>query len=626
MFVEIAHYAYVLALFMAAVQAVAGLMPLKPAAPALAARSALAVFGLCALAFAGLEYAYVTSDFSVVNVTLNSHSLKPLVFKIAGVWGNHEGSMLLWILMLAAFGALVAAMPDMADAELRRRAVGVQGLISVGFIAFSLITSNPFLRTDMPPLDGNSLNPVLQDLGLAFHPPTLYLGYVGFSSVFSLAAAGLINGRIDQAWARTIKPFVALAWLALSAGIAMGAKWAYYELGWGGWWFWDPVENASLLPWLAGTALLHSLLVLEARGALKRWTVLLSVLAFSLSLLGTFLVRSGVLSSVHAFAVDPLRGTFILCLLAFYCGGAFALYAVRAPSLKTVRLFTPVSREGGIVANNLFLVAMTATVLTGTLYPLVMGALGLGQISVGAPYYNATVVMMAIPLFVLMGAGGFLPWKRAGRWLFLKPLAFCAAATLLAAACSGIDGFLPMLGFGVSVWVMLTSLTLAWQSRKNFTLKTLAMVMGHFGLGLAIIGMLGTMIWKSEDIRVLKPGDTYTVGRHTLRFDGVKDVFGPNYGATEATLTLQNGETLHPQKRWYPVSESETTEAAIRLRALDDLYVVLGDQDVKAGPDAWVIRTTVHPLVDTLWGGFALVVLSGLAMLGYAFRQRKAAA
>jgi len=625
MIVEIGHFAFILALAAAIIQAVSGLMPRDSlAASAIAARASMALLGLIMLAFAGLEYAYITSDFSVLNVIMNSHSLKPLVYKIAGVWGNHEGSMLLWILMLTVFGALIATLPTIDDPLLRRRALGVQGLLATGFIAFSLFTSNPFLRTDMPPLDGNSLNPVLQDLGLAFHPPTLYLGYVGFSSVFSLAAAALLTGQVDNNWARIVKPFVALAWLSLSAGIAMGSKWAYYELGWGGWWFWDPVENASLLPWLTGTALLHSLLVLEARGALKRWTILLAVVSFSLSLLGTFLVRSGVLSSVHAFAVDPLRGTFILMLLSVYCGGAFSLYALRAPMLKTIRLFTPVSRESGIVVNNMILVTMAATVLTGTLYPLLMDALGLAQLSVGAPYYNATVVMMAIPLFILMGAGPMLPWKRPGRWLFVRPLGLCAVIAIAATLISGIKGALPMVGFGTAVWVMASSLSILWVARKNITLKTLAMSLGHFGLGLAVIGMMGTMLWKTEDIRVLNPGDTYTVGRYDLRFDGVRDVFGPNYGASEATITL-GAETLHPQKRWYPVSESETTESAIRLTALDDLYIVLGERDLKFGPDAWVIRTTIHPFVSTLWAGFSLVVLSGLCMLGYSFKRKRAA-
>jgi cytochrome c-type biogenesis protein CcmF len=534
--------------------------------------------------------------------------MKPLLYKIAGLWGNHEGSMLLWILMLTLFGAFIALAPHINDALLRQRALGVQGLLCVGFMAFSLFTSNPFLRTLDIPADGNSLNPVLQDPGLAFHPPTLYLGYVGFSSVFSFAAAGLLLGRVDQAWARCVKPFVVLAWLALSAGIALGSKWAYYELGWGGWWYWDPVENASLLPWLVGTALLHSLLVLESRGALKRWTILLSVLAFSLSLLGTFLVRSGVLSSVHAFAVDPARGAFILALLVLYCGGAFTLYALRAHNLKTLRLFTPVSRESSLVANNLLLVTMAATVLTGTLYPLVMDALNLGQISVGAPYYNATVVWLALPLLVLMGVGPFLPWKRPGRFAFRAPLVTCALVTGAAML------FIPVrvLGFGAGIWLMTASALYAVQNKFNG--KTIALVLGHFGLGLAVIGMIGTTALKREDIRVVKPGDTFKMAGQEIVFEGVREIFGPNYGAYEATVQV-DGETLKPQKRWYPVSDSETTEAAIQMYPFNDLYIVLGDRDVKAGPDAWVLRTAVHPFVGQLWLGFALIVMAGIAML-----------
>ncbi len=616
MMIEVAHFAFVLALMVSASQAVFGLV----GNGAVAIRASLASLGLCALAFAGLEWAYITSDFSVLNVALNSHSLKPMLYKIAGAWGNHEGSMLLWVLILAIFGAGIALAKHITDDTLRARALGMQGLIATGFIAFSLFTSNPFARLLPVPPDGNSLNPVLQDPGLAFHPPMLYLGYVGFSSVFSFAAAALINGRVDQDWARAVKPFIAMAWLALTAGIALGSKWAYYELGWGGWWYWDPVENASLLPWLAGTALLHSLLVLEVRGSLKRWTIVLAVIAFLMSLLGTYLVRSGVLSSVHAFAVDPARGAFILALLLFYGGGAFALYAWRAPALKTLRLFTPVSREASLVANNLLLIAMAATVLTGTLYPLLMDALNLGQISVGPPYYNATVVRMAVPLLILMGIGPFLPWKRPGRRTFRQTLITCGLLTVAAILVIPVHAF----AFGIAVWLMVASAAYAWAQRRNFNLKALALVLGHFGLGLAVVGMLGTTLLKTEDIRVVKPGDSFTVGRHTLTFKGVDYVYGPNYGADEATVTLANGDTLKPQKRWYPVSDSDTTEAAIRLYALDDLYVVLGDRDTTKGSDAWVLRTTIHPFVATLWGGFALIAMAGVAMLLQSVRRKPA--
>ena len=611
MIVEFGHFAFILAMVLAGVQAFAGLGKY----PDIAKRSAIVLFALCAIAFFAMEYAYITSDFTVLNVIENSHSLKPMLYKISGVWGNHEGSMLLWIGILALFGGAIALTPTITDPELRQRSLGVQGLLAFGFIAFSLFTSNPFLRTLTPPLDGNSLNPVLQDPGLAFHPTTLYLGYVGFSSVFSLAAGALIIGRVDQAWARMVKPFVAIAWVALSAGIVLGSAWAYYELGWGGFWFWDPVENASLLPWLAGTALLHSLLVLEARGSLKRWTILLAVIAFSMSLLGTFLVRSGVLSSVHAFATDPMRGTFILTLLAIYCGGAFTLYALRAPSLKTLRLFTPVSRESTLVANNLLLITMAATILTGTLYPMIMDTLNLGQISVGAPYYNATVVIMALPLFILMGIGPFLPWKRPGRWTFKTTLGTCALITLAATLFILGKPALQVMGFATAIWLIVSSAAYLLQNRIN--LKSLSIALGHAGIGIAVIGIIGTAMWKVEDIRVATPGESFTVGRHHLTFNGVKEVDGPNYVAQQATIEV-NGKTLHPERRWYPVSNSDTTEAAIRLHFLDDLYVVLGEND----GDQWVLRTTVHPFVSALWGGFALVVLAGCLMLIYSLRRK----
>jgi cytochrome c-type biogenesis protein CcmF len=610
MITEVAHFAFIMAFVVAGMMAAGGLWR----SPDIAKRSAITLLALTIIAFLGLEWAYITSDFTVLNTVLNSHSQKPLLYKISGVWGNHEGSMLLWIVILSLFGAGIALSPHIRDETLRQRALGVQGLIAMGFIAFSLFTSNPFARVFPAPADGNSLNPVLQDIGLALHPPALYLGYVGFSSVFSLAAGALIVGRVDQAFAKAVKPFVAIAWLALTIGIAMGSRWAYYELGWGGWWYWDPVENASLLPWLAGTALLHSLLVLEARGALKRWTILLAIIAFAMSLLGTFLVRSGVLSSIHAFAVDPLRGSFILALLIACCGGAFGLYAWRAPQLKTLRLFTPVSRESSLVANNLLLITIAATVLTGTLYPLVMDTLGLAQISVGAPYYNATVLRIAIPLIILMGIGPFLPWKRPGRWAFKGPMLTCLLLTALAMLFIRVN----MLGFAIAIWLMVASLA---QIKWPLTLKNLSLVLGHFGLGLAIVGMIGTMAMKIEDIRIVNPGDTFTVGRHELRFDGVSNVFGPNYGAEEARITLGT-DILKPQKRWYPVSDSQTTEAAIRTYILDDIYVVLGERDLKSGPDAWVVRTTVHPFVAALWFGFGLVALAGVLMLINSWRRR----
>ncbi|HEY8964598.1 MAG TPA: heme lyase CcmF/NrfE family subunit [Alphaproteobacteria bacterium] len=616
MIIELAHFSMILALLAAILQSVYGLNN-NSLGDIIAQRAALALNTLIMIAFSGLVFAYVTSDFSVINVILNSHTDKPMLYKIAGAWGNHEGSMLLWILMLASFGSFIAVSPQIKDHLLRRRALGIQGLLSVGFIAFSFFTSNPFLRTNMVPENGQSLNPVLQDPGLAFHPPTLYLGYVGFSAVFSLAAAALLTGRVDTAWAKMVKPFAALAWLALSAGIALGSRWAYYELGWGGFWYWDPVENASLLPWLAGTALLHSLLVLEARGALKRWTILLAVITFCMSLLGTFLVRSGVLTSVHAFAVDPARGIFILALLFIYSAGAFILYAWRAPSLKTLRLFTPISRESSLVANNLLLITILVTVLTGTLYPLIMDTFHLQQLSVGAPYYNATIVPIAIPLLLLMGIGPFLPWKRVGRFTFKKSLLQAAAIAIgLTLLFVFTDHMTGIIGLAAALWLMVASV-LQW--RPHMGLKNWSLVIGHFGLGLAIIGMIGTSLWKVEDIRVANPGDRFEIGGYSLRFDGVKQVEGPNYTAAQADVSLLNSagpyDVLHPQRRWYPVSNSDTTEAAIRLTFLKDLYVVLGTQDAQSSKDAWVLRTWIHPFVSALWAGFAMIVLAGILML-----------
>ncbi|HRJ62226.1 MAG TPA: heme lyase CcmF/NrfE family subunit, partial [Azospirillaceae bacterium] len=412
---EIGHYALVLALFVALAQAVvplAGAATRNAAWIAVAEPAAYVQFALTTIAYLALTWAYVVSDFTVSNVVANSHSAKPMLYKLSGVWGNHEGSMLFWVSTLAAFGAAVALFGRNLPPTLKARVIGVQGLVGVGFLLFILITSNPFLRVDPPPFDGNDLNPLLQDPGLAFHPPFLYFGYVGFSMAYSFAVAALIEGRVDPAWARWVRPWTLAAWASLTMGIAMGSWWAYYELGWGGWWYWDPVENASFMPWLAGTALLHSAIVVEKRDALKTWTILLAIIAFSLSLMGTFLVRSGILTSVHAFAVDPKRGVFILFLLAIATGGALALYAWRAPSLKTGGLFAPVSREGALVFNNLLLSTATATVFVGTLYPLFLDVVGGAKVSVGAPFFNATFGPLMMPLLAALAVGPLMAWKR----------------------------------------------------------------------------------------------------------------------------------------------------------------------------------------------------------------------
>ncbi|MBM3571071.1 MAG: heme lyase CcmF/NrfE family subunit, partial [Alphaproteobacteria bacterium] len=435
MIVEIGHFALALALAVALAQATLPLIGAQRGDGvwmALGQPLALAQFLCIAVAFAALTHAYVTSDFSVVNVARNSHSAKPMLYKLSGVWGNHEGSMLLWVLILALFGLFVALGGRHLPPTLRARVLAIQGAIGVGFLAFVLLTSNPFERIFPPPIDGNGLNPILQDPGLAFHPPFLYLGYVGFSVAFAFAVAALIEGRVDPAWARWVRPWTLAAWCALTIGIALGSYWAYYELGWGGWWFWDPVENASFMPWIAGTALLHSAAVVEKRDALKSWTILLAIIAFSLSLIGTFLVRSGVLTSVHAFATDPQRGTFILLLLVLAIGGSLTLYALRAPSLKLGGLFHPISREGGLVLNNLLLSTALATVFLGTLYPLFLDAVGGGKVSVGPPYFNATFVPIMVPLVATMSIGPLLAWKRGDLPGALARLKFAFAAAVIA--------------------------------------------------------------------------------------------------------------------------------------------------------------------------------------------------
>ena len=416
MIVEIGHFALILALCVAVTQSAVpmiGAHQNNRGWMAVAGPTAVAQLGLLLISFFALMYAYVTSDFSVKNVAANSNSLKPMIYKISGVWGNHEGSMLLWVLILALFGAIVAGFGRNLPPGLKARTLAIQALVSVGFLLFIILTSNPFERLVPAPIDGRGLNPLLQDPGLALHPPILYAGYVGFSISFSFAVAALIEGKVDAAWARWVRPWTLLAWLFLTAGIALGSWWAYYELGWGGWWYWDPVENASFMPWLVGTALLHSAIVVEKRDALKSWTILLAILTFSLSLIGTFLVRSGVLTSVHAFATDPERGVFILLLLVIAIGGSLALYAWRAPQLQSGGLFQPISREGGLVLNNLLLTTSAATVFLGTLYPLFLEAFGGGKVSVGPPFFNATFIPLMVPLVIALGVGPLLPWKRA---------------------------------------------------------------------------------------------------------------------------------------------------------------------------------------------------------------------
>ena len=633
---ELGHFALVLALLVALLQSV---LPLWGAARrearlmAFASSAAWLQLFLVATAFAALTQAYLVSDFSVANVVANSHSAKPLLYKLAGVWGNHEGSLLLWVLILALFGAAVAAFGGGLPQSLKARVLAVQGMIALGFLAFLVLASNPFERVEPAPLDGRDLNPLLQDPGLAFHPPLLYLGYVGFSLVFAFAVAALLEGRVDAAWARWVRPWTLAAWTALTAGIALGSWWAYYELGWGGWWFWDPVENVSFMPWLAGTALLHSALVVERRDALKVWTVLLAIVAFSLSLVGTFIVRSGVLTSVHAFAVDPARGLFILVLLALAIGGALALFAIRAPALKGGELFRPISREGGLLLNNLLLATATATVFVGTLYPLFLELATGEKVSVGPPFFDKTFVPLAIPFLLLMGLGPLLAWKRADFWaalqrLWLAALGAIAAIVLVAALAGG--PVMAVLFLGLAAWLFLASLSdlvlrlklfaqplgASWSRLKGLPRSQLGGMLAHAGLALAIAGMTASTAFKEETVAFAAVGDSLTVGDYVLRFAGVERVAGPNYQADRALLEVSSDgraiARLTPERRIYRVGEQLTTEAAIRTNGLGDLYAVLGEpqQDGR-----WTLRLYWEPLVPWIWAGALVMTLGGLLSL-----------
>ncbi|MET0969147.1 MAG: heme lyase CcmF/NrfE family subunit [Tardiphaga sp.] len=635
MIAEAGHYAMVLALALALIQSTVPILGARLRDPALmnvARSTALTQLLFCGLSFLALVTLHVTSDFSVANVFENSHSTKPLLYKITGVWGNHEGSMLLWVSILALFGGLVAAFGNNLPLSLRAHVLAVQGWIASAFYIFILLTSNPFLRLVPPPMEGRDLNPVLQDIGLAVHPPMLYLGYVGFSIAFSFAVAALIEGRIDAAWARWVRPWTLVAWIFLTLGLAMGSYWAYYELGWGGWWFWDPVENASLMPWLSGTALLHSAVVMEKRNALKVWTVLLAILTFSLSLLGTFLVRSGVLTSVHTFASDPARGVFILAILVFFIGGGLALYAWRAPSLKQGGLFAPISREGALVFNNLFLTAACATVFIGTLYPLALEMLTGEKISVGAPFFNLTFGPLFIPLLLLAPLGPMMAWKRgdllgvAQRVIGAAGLAVIAIAATFALTSGG--PVLAPFGIGLAVFSMagaLTDLTERLALFKGSFATTLARARGlprsvwgtgvaHFGLGVSLLGIVCASTWGTERIVSLKPGASVSLSSYDLTFDGMVERQGGNYRELIARFTVRQGGdvvgTMEPAKRSFQTRQMSTTEAALLTRGFSQLYLSLGDPE----PDgAIAVRVYHKPLVLLIWLG-ALVMFIGGAL------------
>ena len=625
---ELGHYALILALAVAIVQ---GTLPFVGAARgdirlmALGRSAALTQAFLVIGAFLALMQAYVTSDFSVVNVVANSHSAKPLIYKISGVWGNHEGSMLLWALILALFGAAVALFGNNLPDSLRARVLGVQALIGVGFLAFILFTSNPFERISPAPPDGNGLNPLLQDPGLAFHPPMLYLGYVGFSVTYAFAIAALLEGRVDAAWARWVRPWTLAAWCFLTCGIALGSWWSYYILGWGGFWFWDPVENASLMPWLAGTALLHSAIVVEKRDALKSWTVLLAILAFSLSLLGTFLVRSGVLTSVHAFAVDPARGIFILGFLLLVTGGGLALYAWRAPKLSGGGLFQPLSREGGLILNNLLLCTLAATVLLGTLYPLFLDLTTGNKVSVGPPFFNVTFVPICGPLFAALCVGPFLNWKRAELGPALVRLRAAFAISVIAAivAAVAIDGraTLAAIAFGFGVWLIAGSLTEFIGRARRSRLATMprsaiGMSISHAALGFVVLGAVATAAWNHELIRTMKIGETAEFAGFGVKLDSVVPLKGPNYAAERAAITLtKDGQfftTLTPERRLFTVQQRQLAETSIHTNLLRDIYATLGEGDAAKG---WTVRLYWNPLAPWIWLGAGLCALGGFVSL-----------
>ena len=639
---EIGQFALTLALGFAVVQS---LVPLLGAARGnlvwmrSATATSMAQLAFTFVAFAALMRSFVVSDFTVRNVVENSHSLKPLLFRIAGTWGSHEGSLLLWVLTLTLFGAGVALFGRNISDTLRARTLAVQAWISVGFFSFMLFTSNPFERVFPPPPDGQDLNPLLQDVGLAMHPPLLYIGYVGFSIVFSFAVAALLEGRVDAAWARWVRPWTLAAWISLTAGIALGSWWAYYELGWGGWWFWDPVENVSFMPWLLGTALLHSAIVTEKRDAFKSWTILLAILTFSLSLLGTFIVRSGLLTSVHAFAVDPERGLYILWLLGISIGGSLILYAWRAPTLEPGGLFRPISREAGLLLNNVLLATATGTILFGTLYPLFVEAISGERLSVGPPFFNAAFIPLMLPLVGAMAVGPFLSWKRADLAGILQRLRFVAVISGLVALGVWYFAFggpvLAYLSIAIAVWLLLgTVREWAWRIRlgdvpfaeslrraRNLPRSSHGMTLAHAGLAVAMLGFIGSSAWKSEEILFVTLGTEIQIAGFDVRFEGAEGVAGPNYVANRGTLTVsRNGEyvtTLYPERRNYPVAQYNTTESSIHSTLAGDLYASLAEpSDAEAeAQGAWTLRILYEPLVNFIWLGSALMVLGGLVSL-----------
>ncbi|HEY0027835.1 MAG TPA: heme lyase CcmF/NrfE family subunit [Allosphingosinicella sp.] len=612
-----------LAAAMSLLQLLFGIAALRPAGAELlrAVRPvAVAQALLVGLAFLLLIQLFLRTDLSVALIAENSHSAKPWLYKFSGTWGNHEGSMLLWVSVLALAGAAVALFERKLAERTLVATLTAQAAIGLGFYAFLLFASNPFDRLDPAPLDGKGLNPLLQDPGLAFHPPTLYFGYVGISIAFSFAVGALVTRDVGPAFAKAMRPWVLAAWIFLTLGITAGSYWAYYELGWGGWWFWDPVENASLMPWLAATALLHSVTVLATRDGLRAWTVMLAVVAFSMSMVGTFLVRSGILTSVHSFAVDPQRGAFILALLAIYIGGALALFGLRVGTVKEGTTFEPVSREGALVANNLLLSAILGIVMVGTLYPLLVEALGGEKLSVGPPYFNAAAGPIALLLVLIMGAGPLLRWRRdrLGELVrrLIVPLAILAASAGAVLALAPGIRLLPLLGLVLALGVGAASLAPLWKRRLRRTpLFTWGMVISHLGIAVSLGGMASEAAFSKEVLVAARPGEIVKIGPYALRFDGVEPVAGPNWTAVEAKLTAsRNGRAfvLRPQARMFTAPPTETSEAAIATRLDGQLYTVIGKED-EGG--RWQLRLWWKPFVTLIWLGGALVALGGLLAL-----------
>ena len=623
---EVGQFALILALLLALVQSVAPLWGAHRGDGVLMAvgrQAAILQAAFVTLAFGCLAYAFVTCDFSVALVAQHSNTAQPTPYRFAATWGNHEGSMLLWVLILALCGGVLAAFGGTLRETLQARVLGIQGLLAASFHGFLLFTSNPFLRLDPAPLEGRELNPLLQDPGLVLHPPILYAGYVGFSVAFCFAVAALIEGRVDAAWARWVRPWVLAAWIPLTLGITLGSAWAYYELGWGGWWFWDPVENASLMPWLLGTALLHSSLVLERRGALVSWTILLCILTFSLSLIGTFLVRSGILTSVHAFAVDPERGVYVLGIIALTTGISLCLYAWRAPAIRSGALFQPLSREGGITLNNLFLTALCATVFLGTFSPVFIEMVNNDKISVGPPYYAKTFVPLAIPLMVLVVLGPVLNWKRdnlraMGKRLWV-PAVLALVVLVLAVMFHGLKGVLTAAGLGLAAWLVAGSgLVLArrWWAGRAYLGRSVrttpramyGLTLAHAGLGLLVLGITGVTAWDSDKVLSMRLGDTVAFAGRTLTLSAFETVKGPNYEARQARFEVRGqGKPyqLSSEKRFYASAQSQTTEAGIRVSPLGNLYVSVGEES----PNGVIVRLWDHPLIIWIWiGGFTMAL------------------